>query len=642
VSLIAGVFSFFSASFTFGQGTAFVYQGQLGSGGTAANGKFDFQFTAYDAVTNGNIFGGPVINTNVPVSNGLFTTTIDFGAGVFGTGVFTGPSRWLGIAVRTNGTGPFTPLFPFQPIQPVPYAMFANSASNLTGVLPANLLSGGYTNAVALTNGANLFSGSFSGNGGAVTNVNVTSLTGVLADNQLPTNTAFLNSNQTFTASNTFNGPGTFNGANVFTNLLGNSFSGSFFGNGLVGWIVVPGTTVQASIDHGYLLTNAQVVTVTLPTSANAGDIVRIAGAGPTGWQVAQNAGQSVLGNFVTYGKTWTHISQNGQWISMAASSDGTKMVAANFGSGIFTSANSGATWGNVLSSPVAFVSVASSSDGTTLAGAATNGGSVFVSTNSGTAWAAIPGTGTSSSTNWTSVAMSSSGTQVFAAAYNLGLFVYTNKALEHFAAGALAWSSVASSANGNILVATVFGGSIYVSTSGGVPASWTPASGTGGLNWKAVTESADGTKMAAVINKGGIYTSVDSGTTWAPTSAPSTNWVSIASSSDGSKLVAVASGGNIYTSANWGTTWLPQTINVATGVNWGCAASSASGSVLAAGIYNSTSGGIYTSQASSQTTTTAGTTGFISGGQGTAVELQYIGNNQFMPVSSVGTIWGN
>ncbi|HTR41757.1 MAG TPA: hypothetical protein VMH87_09105 [Pseudomonadales bacterium] len=627
LSLLAGVLSFFPLLSSFGQGTAFIYQGQLGSSGAAANGSYDFQFTAYDAQTNGNTIGVPVINSAVAVSNGLLTTSIDFG-----TGVFTGPSRWLGIAVRTNGTGPFTPLFPTQPIQPVPYAIFANTASNVVGILPANLLSGGSTNMVALTNGANLFSGSFNGNGGALTNVNVVNLTGVLADNQLPTNTAFLNSNQTFTANNTFNG------ANVFTNLYGNSFSGSFFGNGLVGWVVVPGTTVQASVDHGYLLTNSQIVTVTLPATANPGDIVRVAGAGATGWQVAQNAGQSVLGNFITYGKTWTHTTQFGQWISIASSADGTRLVAANFGTGLSASVNSGATWASILSSPVQFVSVASSSDGTTLAGAVTNGGGIFVTTNSGSTMPVIPGTA-GAGTNWTSVALSASGTQVFASAANLGLFVYTNKALEHFAAGAVIWSSVASSASGNNLAATVYNGGIYTSVNGG--ASWLGPFATT-QNWRSITSSSDGTKLAAVVFKGGIYTSFDSGANWAITSAPATNWVSIASSSDGSKLVAVASGGDLYTSANWGQTWAPQTNSTPAGVNWDCVASSASGSTLAAGIYSSTSGGFYLSQAAAQTTSTVGTNGFVSGGQGSAAELIYVGNGVFMPVSSEGTIWGN
>ncbi|MEI6198250.1 MAG: hypothetical protein WCS42_28365, partial [Verrucomicrobiota bacterium] len=52
--------------------------------------------------------------------------------------------------------------------------------------------------------------------------------------------------------------------------------------------------------------------------------------------------------------------------------------------------------------------------------------------------------------------------------------------------------------------------------------------------------------------------------------------------------------------------------------------------------------GGIYFSQAALQTSTTAGTNGVLSGVQGSAVELQYIGNNQFMPVSSAGLIWAN
>ena len=35
-------------------------------------------------------------------------------------------------------------------------------------------------------------------------------------------------------------------------------------------------------------------------------------------------------------------------------------------------------------------------------------------------------------------------------------------------------------------------------------------------------------------------------------------------------------------------------------------------------------------------------TTNGISGSQGSAVELQYLGNGQFMPVSSTGVIWAN
>jgi hypothetical protein len=634
LSLIAGVFSFFLLPSSFGQGTAFVYQGQLGSGGTAANGGYDFQFTAYDAFTNGSIIGGPVINTNVPVSNGLFTTTIDFGAGVF-----TGPSRWLGIAVRTNGTGPFTPLFPFQPVQPVPYAIFANSASNLVGILSADLLAGGSTNVVALTNGANLFSGSFNGNGGAVTNVNVTNLTGVLADNQLPSNTAFLNSNQTFTANNTFNG------ANVFTNMLGNSFSGSFFGNGLVGWIVVTGTTVQAQIDHGYLLTNSQIVTVTLPASANVGDIVRIAGAGAAGWQLAQNAGQSVLGNFLSYGNnTWYPSSASAMnWSSMASSADGTRMAAGIWqgsSDGVYLSVNSGGTW-TLSTGSKQIHGVAMSADGTEIVGAATNG-FIYLSTNSGSSWITYPN---SLSGDWYCVACSANGAKVVAAVF--GGLIFTNTLGGAWAAPGGAnqpasgnWASIASSASGNTWVAADSGTGIYTSSNGG--GTWSEAFASA-KTWVSVAISADGTKMAAAANGGSIYTSTNSGVNWTQqTGAPSTTWSSLASSSDGSRLVATVNGGVIYTSGNWGVTW--QTNNVPVN-SWSCVASSASGTSLAAGINNATTaGGIYTSQASAQTATTStvGMTGFINGSQGSSVELQYIGNNQFMPVSYSGSIWSH
>ena len=87
--------------------TAFTYQGQLASGGQAANGLYDLQFTVYDTLAVGNVVGGPLTNSAVAVSNGLFTTTLDFGPAVF-----TGDMLWLEIGVRTNGTGAFTTLAP--------------------------------------------------------------------------------------------------------------------------------------------------------------------------------------------------------------------------------------------------------------------------------------------------------------------------------------------------------------------------------------------------------------------------------------------------------------------------------------------------------------------------------------------------
>src|SRR5271155_3745616 len=139
------------------QGTAFMYQGRLNDGGNPATGNYDLRFQVYDAVTNGNAISVPLTNSATAVNNGLFTTTLDFGAGIF-----TGTNYWLQIGVQTNGmTNAFIALYPRQPILPVPYAIFANSASNLLGTLAATQLNGtlpasafaGYTNTVSLTNG---------------------------------------------------------------------------------------------------------------------------------------------------------------------------------------------------------------------------------------------------------------------------------------------------------------------------------------------------------------------------------------------------------------------------------------------------------------------------------------------------------
>jgi photosystem II stability/assembly factor-like uncharacterized protein len=151
------------------------------------------------------------------------------------------------------------------------------------------------------------------------------------------------------------------------------------------------------------------------------------------------------------------------------------------------------------------------------------------------------------------------------------------------------------------------------------------------------VASSADGTKLAVAVASGGIYTSSDSGTTWVQTSAPGGNWQSIAASSDGGRIIAVINGGGVYTSVNSGVTWIQQA-NALTR-NWTAVCWAADGSKAAATVNNV---GIYYSTVGTQNTSTTGTNGCISGAQGSAVELQYIGNNQWMPASSTGTIWAN
>ena len=153
------------------QTTAFTYQGRLTDNGTPATGIYDLQFTIYDADTGGSVLAGPITNSPVAVTNGLFTTTLDFGAGVF-----DGSDRWLEIAVQTNGGGGFTTLAARQQVTSAPYAIYSEggNAAGLSGTIPMASLSGTYGNTVTLNNAGN----SFTGDGSGLTGLNAAQLTG--------------------------------------------------------------------------------------------------------------------------------------------------------------------------------------------------------------------------------------------------------------------------------------------------------------------------------------------------------------------------------------------------------------------------------------------------------------------------------
>ena len=137
-------------------GAAFTYQGSLATGGHPANGLYDFQFSLWDAATQGNNVAGPLATNGVAVSNGLFTVPLDFGAAPFG-----GQALWLEISLRTNGGAEFTTLSPLQPLTASPFALYAlNSAA-------AGSLSG----PIIATNPGNVFAGTFEGDGAGLTNL---------------------------------------------------------------------------------------------------------------------------------------------------------------------------------------------------------------------------------------------------------------------------------------------------------------------------------------------------------------------------------------------------------------------------------------------------------------------------------------
>jgi hypothetical protein len=258
-------------STAFAQGTAFTYQGRLNSGGSPANGLYDFRFRL-DADPAGNTILATLLTNAIPVTNGLFTTTIDFGGGFF-----NGSNYWLEVDVKTNNFATYTALNPLQQITPAPYAVFANTASNVSGTVTAAQingamssanLSGTYVNAVTFNNAGNSFAGSganltslnannlssgtvplaqlpavvvtntetgvtlggtFSGNGGGLTNLNAAQLTGAAAS--LSVTNLTLNGTLNLPAIVTIKAGG---GKYLNSDALGNIFLGQGAGNPVV------------------------------------------------------------------------------------------------------------------------------------------------------------------------------------------------------------------------------------------------------------------------------------------------------------------------------------------------------------------------------------------------------------------------
>jgi hypothetical protein len=118
------------------QQSAFTYQGKLTDNGSPANGNYDLQFALYDSPNGGAQVGQTQTATNVSVSGGVFTTSLDFGPAAF-----PGAVRFLEISARPSGAGPFTLLTPRQKLSSTPYAVRSLNASNadsLGGIIASN------------------------------------------------------------------------------------------------------------------------------------------------------------------------------------------------------------------------------------------------------------------------------------------------------------------------------------------------------------------------------------------------------------------------------------------------------------------------------------------------------------------------
>ena len=431
----------------------------------------------------------------------------------------------------------------------------------------------------------------------------------------------------------------------------------------VLNWLSVSGP-VQAMPNTGYIASNDSApVVITLPSTLNIGDLLSVQGAGAGGWQIAQNAGQQVLG-VTEPGAVWnrTGPARPQHWSSIASSSDGKKLVAAVGGytsnlhgqqmevkGPVYTSSNGGRTWTARSQQMYFWTSVASSADGLKLMGA-TRDGMLFISADSGQTWtsANVP------RAEWASVASSADG-QTQLAAQRKHVFASTDFGQTWRQIGPIDTNgqqnfvALAMSADGTKLVAADSGNGIYRATKDGsgnwtwsmALSPWTSvASSAGGMKlasgWASVAISADGSTLVAGQRTGEIYVSTDAGFTWVAQTVSvsgTMSWKSMAISADGRSIVAAGSGigadgtprpAPIYFSHDGGMTWAASTEGQQ---HWTAVASSADGTrLVAAGAAGTLGGHIYIST----TGTTPGTGGSISGDAYGAVDLLYRGNGVF------------
>ncbi len=406
--------------------------------------------------------------------------------------------------------------------------------------------------------------------------------------------------------------------AKLAAGAVGSSQLASNLANAIVPWQVSGGLTPSASANTGYILTNATLTELVLPSTANVGDVVRVSGVGAGGWQIAPNVGQTIAGYSaaLTPGETWMPCANNSDaWYGLAVDYDGSTIVGVgSYGGRVWISHDSGTNW--ITWGSTGFWSLAvSSADGMKLAVINNNAGNgqIYTSADGGTNWVAQ-----GSVRNWDSIASSADGTHLAATVWSGQIYTSTDSGSNWIAREQNRnWSGVASSADGMKLAATVSGGQIYTSTDGGV--NWTAHGATN--NWSQIASSVDGTKLLAGTSPGFLYTSSDSGQTWVARGT-SNSWAYVASSGDGNVLMANAHGssGRIYLSTDGGVTW-NQKENIR---YWRQVAVSGDGRVVAAEVDR---GYIYISHAELTGET-------VAGAQGTTAALQYMGNGVWQPLN--------
>lgn len=279
------------------------------------------------------------------------------------------------------------------------------------------------------------------------------------------------------------------------------------------GWlrVGVPGAQAQANASYQVDAPAASVVSLALPVDPRPGDTLKVQGVGAGRWRLAQGPQQEVI-----------------------------------------TSALPGIPWQDVGPAPLdqPWWAVAASGDGSTLM-AASNPGQLYLSHDGGASWQQHL-----HATHWSALAISPDGQHMAATAFGERIWVSHDAGRSWQETGEVRdWVAVTISKDGRRLAADGKFDRIHVSSDGGL--TW--SANTPVANWQSVASSGDGLRLVTAVGAGSVWLSDDGGLTWRTGNAGQRDWYRVGSSSDGQQLSASDSGGYLYISHDRGASWSPQ-----------------------------------------------------------------------------------